>query len=133
MKLAIFGLALACRRGYCRGGSCVFLANWYACCQHHHDRICMVRRDHNGVKIFMKSNHILYATIIQQSFVCPESKLKWLIGKNKVLFVVHKFQNFDSLQTCIKSAESADRKIRSSLKLENHFDYIFPLFFLLIH
>ena len=59
--------------------------------------------------------------------------LKWLIGKNEVLFVVHEFQNFDSLQTCIKSAESADRKNRSSPKLENHFDYIFPLFFLLIH
>ena len=59
--------------------------------------------------------------------------LKWLIGKNEVLFVVHEFQNFDSLQTCIESAESADRKNRSSPKLENHFDYIFPLFFLLIH
>ena len=59
--------------------------------------------------------------------------LKWLIGKNEVLFVVHEFQNFDSLQTCIKSAESADQKNRSSPKLENHFDYIFPLLFLLIH
>ena len=56
--------------------------------------------------------------------------LKWLIGKNEVLFLVHEFQKFDSLQTCLKSA---DRKNRSSPKLENHFDYIFPLFFLLIH
>ena len=75
MKLAIFGLPLACRRGYCRGGSWFFLANWYACCQHHLDRICMVRRNHNGVKNFIKSNHILYATIIQQIFECPKSKL----------------------------------------------------------
>ena len=48
--------------------------------------------------------------------------LKPLIGKNEVLFVVHEFQNFHSLQTCIKSA---DQKNRSSPKLENHFDCIF--------
>ena len=39
--------------------------------------------------------------------------LKWLIGKNKVLFVVHEFQNFDSLQTCIKSADRKNNELHN--------------------
>ena len=39
--------------------------------------------------------------------------LKWLIGKNEVLFVVHKFQNFDSLQTCIKSADRKNNELHN--------------------
>ena len=38
-------------------------------------------------------------------------KLKWLIGKNEVLFVVHKFQN--SLQTCIKSADRKNNELHN--------------------
>ena len=39
--------------------------------------------------------------------------LKWLIGKNEVLFVVHEFQNFDSLQTCIKSADQKNNELHN--------------------
>ena len=39
--------------------------------------------------------------------------LKWLIGKNEVLFVVHEFQNFDSLQTCIKSADRKNNELHN--------------------
>ena len=57
---------------------------------------------------------IYFALFMQQVLPCPSTgpKIVWLV------------------KTCIKSA---DRKNRSSPKLENHFDYIFPLFFLLIH
>ena len=40
-------------------------------------------------------------------------ELKWLIGKNEVLFVVHEFQNFDSLQTCIKSADRKNNELHN--------------------
>ena len=39
--------------------------------------------------------------------------LKWLKGKNEVLFVVHEFQNFDSLQTCIKSADRKNNELHN--------------------
>ena len=39
--------------------------------------------------------------------------IKWLIGKNEVLFVVHEFQNFDSLQTCIKSADWKNNELHN--------------------
>ena len=39
--------------------------------------------------------------------------LKWLIGKNEVLFVVHEFQNFDSLQTYIKSADRKNNELHN--------------------
>ena len=38
---------------------------------------------------------------------------KWLIGKNEVLFVVYQFQNFDSLQTCIKSADPKNNELHN--------------------
>ena len=104
MKLAIFGLALACRRGYCRGGSCVFLANWYACCQHHHDRICMVRRDHNGVKIFMKSNHILYATIIQRH-ICAVASVLDISKAPKLKIVKMIYEIFHYLFLLVKDSK----------------------------
>ena len=39
--------------------------------------------------------------------------LNWLIGKNEVFFVVHEFQNFDSLQTCIKSADRKNNELHN--------------------
>ena len=39
--------------------------------------------------------------------------LKWLIGKNEVLFVVHELQNFDSLQTCIKSVDQKNSELHN--------------------
>ena len=51
--------------------------------------------------------------------LCLQVSLKWfftlkcLISKNEVLFVVHELQNFNSLQTCIKSADRKNNELHN--------------------